>query len=147
MTEKKIETVRVTVELPAVVQIPVGKKHMVKVHVNRLKPEVLVGLWPMGLQRILGDTAAGKKGDEAIEAVNKKLESLYAGDLRSRKPAADPVLVRMREIARTINGMKAVDAATADWDKLRTMFGADRFEKLLALARKQVEDAKALATL
>ena len=51
-------------------------------------------LGPFGLGHKLGDAAAGKDGDEAVEAINKVFEGLKGGDWSVRAPAGPRVSVK-----------------------------------------------------
>ena len=46
---------------------------------------------PFGLGHKIGDSAAGKKGQEAIDSMNKVFEGLMAGNWSVRAPAAEKV--------------------------------------------------------
>ena len=55
-------------------------------------PEAIqASLGPYGLSQKLGDAAAGKKGEEAVNAINKVWEGLAAGNWSVRAPAAEKV--------------------------------------------------------
>ena len=51
-------------------------------------------LGPFVLGHKLGDAAAGKDGDEAVEAINKVFEGLKGGDWSVRAPAGPRVSVK-----------------------------------------------------
>ena len=46
---------------------------------------------PFGMGHKLGDAAAGKKGQEAVDAINKVWEGLMKGDWTVRAPAAEKI--------------------------------------------------------
>ena len=46
---------------------------------------------PFGMSHKLGDAAAGKKGQDAVDAINKVWEGLMAGNLTVRAPAAPKI--------------------------------------------------------
>jgi hypothetical protein len=48
-------------------------------------------LGPFGMSQKLGDAAAGKKGEEAVNAINKVWEGLQAGNWSVRAPAAEKI--------------------------------------------------------
>ena len=48
-------------------------------------------LMPYGLSQKLGDAAAGKKGEEAVESINKVWDGLVAGNWKVRAPAAKQI--------------------------------------------------------
>ena len=58
---------------------------------NDLPPEIQGKLGPFGLSHKLGDSAAGKSGAEAEEAINKVFDGLKNGDWSVRAPAAPKV--------------------------------------------------------
>jgi len=55
-------------------------------------PEGIQSLFgPFGLSHKLGDAAAGKKGQDAIVAINKVWDGLLAGNWSVRAPAAEKI--------------------------------------------------------
>jgi len=46
---------------------------------------------PFGMSQKLGDSAAGKKGQEAVDSINKVWEGLKAGNWSVRAPAAEKI--------------------------------------------------------
>ena len=60
-----------------------------------LPPDIQAQLGPFGLNHKLGDSAAGKTGVEAEEAINKVWEGLMAGDWSVRAPAAPKVSTKV----------------------------------------------------
>ncbi len=55
-------------------------------------PEEIQSLFgPFGLSQKLGDSAAGKKGQEAVDSIMKVWEGLKAGNWTVRAPAAEKV--------------------------------------------------------
>jgi hypothetical protein len=48
-------------------------------------------LGPFGLASKLGDAAAGKKGQDAVDAINKVWEGLVSGNWSVRAPAAEKI--------------------------------------------------------
>lgn len=56
-----------------------------------LPDNIKANLGPYGLSQKLGDAAAGKEGQEAIDAINKVAEGLAKGDWTVRAPASEKV--------------------------------------------------------
>jgi hypothetical protein len=55
-------------------------------------PEGIQSLFgPFGLSHKLGDAAAGKNGQEAVDAINKVWDGLMAGNWTVRAPAAEKI--------------------------------------------------------
>lgn len=52
-----------------------------------LPAEIQAKLMPYGLSQKLGDAAAGKSGQEAVDAITKVFEGLAKGDWSTRAPA------------------------------------------------------------
>jgi len=48
-------------------------------------------LGPYGMSQKIGDAAAGKKGQESVDAMNKVWEGLLAGNWSVRAPAAEKI--------------------------------------------------------
>lgn len=61
---------------------------------NELPDEIRSNLIPFGISHKLGDSAAGKEGAEAEEAIKKVWEGLMAGDWTVRTPAQPKVTVK-----------------------------------------------------
>jgi hypothetical protein len=57
----------------------------------KLPPEIQKNLGPFGLGHKLGDAAAGKSGQEALDAIQKVYDGLVKGDWLVRAPAAEKV--------------------------------------------------------
>lgn len=55
---------------------------------NELPEDIRAKFGPFGLGHKLGDSAAGKSGTEAVEAIDKVWEGLMSGDWTTRAPAA-----------------------------------------------------------
>lgn len=58
-----------------------------------LSDEIKAQLVPFGVSHKLGDSAAGREGNDAVEAINKVWEGLKSGDWSVRAPAAPKVSV------------------------------------------------------
>jgi hypothetical protein len=68
-----------------------------------LPADIQAKLGPYGLNQKLGDAAAGKSGQEAIDAIAKVFTALQAGDWSFRAPAAAKVTVA--DIKTKLEGM------------------------------------------
>ncbi|MBE9592749.1 MAG: hypothetical protein IMF19_04645 [Proteobacteria bacterium] len=55
----------------------------------KLPPDIQFKFGPFGLSHRIGDAAAGKKGKEAIEAMNKVWNGLMEGNWTVRAPAGE----------------------------------------------------------
>lgn len=58
---------------------------------NKLPKTIQEELIPYGLSQKLGDSAAGKSGQDAVDAINKVWEGLMAGNWKVRAPAAEKI--------------------------------------------------------
>lgn len=58
-----------------------------------LPADIQAKFGPFGLGHKLGDSAAGKSGQEAVDAINKVWEGLMASDWTVRAPAGEKVSV------------------------------------------------------
>jgi hypothetical protein len=58
---------------------------------TELPAEIQTKFGPFGLGHKLGDSAAGKEGKEAVDAINKVWDGLMAGDWSVRAPAGEKV--------------------------------------------------------
>lgn len=58
---------------------------------SSLPANIQAKLGPFGLGHKLGDAAAGKEGQEAVDSVNKVFDGLKAGDWSVRAPAGPKV--------------------------------------------------------
>jgi hypothetical protein len=56
-----------------------------------LPAAIQANLGPYGLSQKLGDAAAGKEGQEAVDSINKIFEGLMKGDWSVRAPAAEKI--------------------------------------------------------
>lgn len=68
-----------------------GEKGAMDFDFKNLPPDIQAKLGPFGLSHKLGDSAAGKSGVEAEEAITKVFEGLMNGDWSVRAPAAPKV--------------------------------------------------------
>jgi hypothetical protein len=71
--------------------------------VSKLPAEIQGKLAPFGLGHKLGDAAAGKEGQEAIDSINKVFEGLMANDWTVRAPAGEKI--SKSEISTKFNAM------------------------------------------
>jgi hypothetical protein len=55
----------------------------------KLPPDIQTKFGPFGLSHRIGDAAAGKKGKEAVEAMDKVWKGLIEGNWTVRAPAGD----------------------------------------------------------
>lgn len=55
----------------------------------KLPPDIQAKFGPFGLSHRIGDAAAGKKGKEAVEAMDKVWNGLVAGNWTVRAPAGE----------------------------------------------------------
>jgi len=62
---------------------------------NLLPADIQTKMGPFGLNHKLGDSAAGKTGAEAEEAINKVWQGLMEGDWNVRAPAAPKVSTKV----------------------------------------------------
>lgn len=58
---------------------------------SALPAGIQANLGPFGLGHKLGDAAAGKSGQEAIDSINKVWDGLMKGDWSVRAPAAEKI--------------------------------------------------------
>lgn len=68
-----------------------GEKGAVDYDFTKLPADIQAKLGPFGLNHKLGDSAAGKKGMEAEEAISKVFEGLMDSNWSVRAPAAPKV--------------------------------------------------------
>ena len=60
-------------------------------NLNALPQSIQSLLAPFGMASKLGDAAAGKKGQDAVDAINKVWEGLASGNWSVRAPAAEKI--------------------------------------------------------
>ena len=58
---------------------------------SKLPAAIQTNLGPFGLGHKLGDAAAGREGQDAVDAINKVFNGLMAGDWSIRVPAAEKI--------------------------------------------------------
>jgi len=71
-----------------------GNNGVVEYDFNKLPDDIKAKLGPFGLNHKLGDSAAGKAGADAEEAISKVWDGLMAGDWSVRAPATPKVSVK-----------------------------------------------------
>lgn len=76
-----------------------------------LPAEIQKKLMPYGLSQKLGDAAAGKKGQEAIDSIKKVFDGLMKNDWTTRAPAAEKV--SKKGILDKFNSLPAKEQAIA----------------------------------
>ena len=91
----------------------------------KLPKEIQAKLGPFGLSHKLGDAAAGKAGQEAVDSIMKIKEGLEKGDWTVRAPAAEKI--NKKDIVDKFNAMapqqKAVLAANPELKKTLEALG------------------------
>ena len=95
----------------SVVTIEVAGHDALTFDFNTLPKDIRVKFGPFGLGHKLGDSAAGREGQEAIDAINKVWEGLVAGDWTTRAPAA-PKLTK-KALSENLSAMSDEDQAAA----------------------------------
>jgi hypothetical protein len=79
---------------------------------STLSADIQNKLGVYGLSQKLGDAAAGKSGQDAIDAITKVHEGLASGDWSVRAPAAPKVT--KKDIAEKVSSMSAEEQAAAN---------------------------------
>ena len=64
---------------------------VLKFDAGELPAAIQANLMPYGLSQKLGDAAAGREGQEAVDAINKVWDGLSKGDWSTRVPAAEKI--------------------------------------------------------
>lgn len=126
-------------------KVDCSKGITVEVDLTRLNHAVGQHILYMGLHNILQDSHANctkDSGDDwmerSIAAVHKKLDSLYAGEVRAiGTRTTDPVARTMRDLARA-EIKEAVDARYAD-DKTKKRWSQYSSEEITAAVNKRLE--------
>ena len=78
---------------------------------NSLPADIQGKLGPFGLGHKLGDSAAGKHGPDAEEAVEKTFQGLMEGNWSVRVPAAPKVSIK--DVAANLNNLSEKEKKTA----------------------------------
>lgn len=87
-----------------IITVADGKKGAMKFDFSELPQKIQKSFGPFGLGHKLGDSAAGRKGEDAEGAIGKVWEGLLNGDWSVRAPAQPKV---------------AISTITANLDKLQ----------------------------
>lgn len=74
----------IQINLPASHDVNRAEQH-VQIDLTKLNAETIGQLVLHGLTQKIGDAAAGKKGDEALAAMQKVMDQLIAGDWTARR--------------------------------------------------------------
>ena len=64
---------------------------VLKFDAGTLPAAIQANLMPYGLSQKIGDAAAGREGQEAVDAMNKVWDGLSKGDWSTRVPAAEKI--------------------------------------------------------
>lgn len=70
-----------------------GEKGAMEYDFSQLPPKIQKSFGPFGLGHKLGDSAAGRKGKDAEDAINKVWNGLMKGDWSVRAPAQPKVAI------------------------------------------------------
>jgi hypothetical protein len=90
---KKLTKDLVTVPGTVIITVADGEKGAMKFDFNLLPPKIQKAFGPFGLGHKLGDSAAGRAGKDAEEAITKVWDGLMKGDWSVRAPATPKVAV------------------------------------------------------
>ena len=107
---KRTKKLSKSIEGP-IVTIEVAGHDALTYDFNTLPKDIRVKFGPFGLGHKLGDSAAGREGQEAVDAINKVWEGLVAGDWTTRAPAA-PKLTK-KALSENLSAMSDEDQAAA----------------------------------
>ena len=78
---------------------------------NQLPAEIKGKLIPLALSHRIGDSAAGREGEEAFDAMTKVWEGLMAGNFTIRQPAAKGL--SKKEIQEKLSSLSGKEASAA----------------------------------
>jgi len=95
-----------------IIKVLDGEQGEMQFDTSLLPDNVKEHLVPFGAGHKLGDSAAGRTGKEAEEAIQKVWEGLMKGDFTVRAPAAPKVSVA--EIKSALDNMSEEDRASAE---------------------------------
>ncbi len=79
--------------------------------VSTLPKEIQAKLIPFAISHRIGDAAAGRDGDEALEAMTKVWEGLVAGNFTIRQPATKGLT--KKDISEKLAALKGPEATAA----------------------------------
>ena len=88
-----------------------GEKGAMKFDFSLLPPKIQKSFGPFGLGHKLGDSAAGRKGKDAEEAIKKVWDGLMQGDWSVRAPAQPKVAIST--IVSNLDKMQGPEKETA----------------------------------
>lgn len=121
MSEEATATEEVAVKRPKKLSKSIVNETTVRIEVlgydsidydfNDLTPVIQEKFGPFGLSHKLGDSAAGKVGQEAVDAINAVWEGLLKGDWSTRAPAQKKL--SKSEAEDTLSNMSEEEAAEA----------------------------------
>lgn len=96
-------------------QISIAKTHEIIVNTERFSDHVRQYIFDYGLKQVLNDAgSAGKNADEKLAMANKKLDALYAGEVRQARES-DPVRAEARKMARAVID-RELKKVKKEWD-------------------------------
>ena len=90
---KKLTKDLVTTPGTVIISVADGEKGAMKFDFSQLPPKIQKAFGPFGLGHKLGDSAAGRKGKDAEDAIQKVWDGLMKGDWSVRAPATPKVAV------------------------------------------------------
>jgi hypothetical protein len=79
--------------------------------ISKLNADIKAHLSMHGLSQKLGDAAAGKEGDKAVESINIVWEGLVKGDWTVRAPAGEKI--SKKSITEKLEGLSEKEQKTA----------------------------------
>lgn len=123
--EKRVKKLAKSIEGTVLTIVESSTNTTITVDFAKLPDNIKANLGPYGLSQKLGDAAAGKEGQEAVDSIIKVKEGLEKGDWSVRAPAAEKI--NKKDIAEKFNAMapaqKAVLAANPELKKTLEALG------------------------
>ncbi len=107
--EKKVKKLTKVIEGTVLTITEAITGTVIKVDFAELPENIKANLGPYGLSQKLGDAAAGKEGQEAVDSIMKVKEGLDKGDWTVRAPAA--AKVNKKDLAEKFNAMAPAQKA------------------------------------
>lgn len=127
-------------------QISIAKTHEIVVNTERFSDHVRQYIFDYGLKQVLNDAGStGKNADEKLAMANKKLDALYAGEVRQARES-DPVRAEARNMAKAavMRDLKKVGKKVEDLaDGQFASIVNDRLSRFMAAAKIVVDARKA----
>lgn len=130
----------------------IAKTHLIEVDTAVLTDEVKAFVFNYGMKQLLNDAgSAGKDADEKLAMAQKKLDGLYAGEVRrvsAAKASIDPVQAEAERLAWDAikAGLKAAGRKASEvTDEARVAAVAKYIERnpeVVEVAKRRVEDRK-----